>query len=137
MCDRPAGGFSMNTTHRATGRAEAYMKGWRRPIRVRVLSDIWPTMRSQRASITTAAPSAQLTQWAGRPFQLVVVEEQGPQDLDLGAVGDGADAVGQLGSKADVLGRGRGEAHDTAADLGDQRIGRVQAARIDQARQGF
>ena len=47
-------------------------------------------------------------------FQLVVVEEQGPQDLDLGAVGDGADAVGQLGSKADVLGRGRGEAHDAA-----------------------
>jgi hypothetical protein len=88
------------------------MKGWRRPIRVRVLSDIWPTIRSQRASITTAAPSAQLTQ---RAFQLVVVEEQGPQDLDLGAVRDGADAVGQLGSKADVLGRRRGEAH--AAEL--------------------
>ena len=114
MCDRPAGGFSMNTTHRATGRAEAYMKGWRRPIRVRVLSDIWPTMRSQRASITTAGAQRPADPVGRQAFQLVVVEEQGPQDLDLGAVGDGADAVGQLGSKADVLGRGRGEAHNAA-----------------------
>ena len=61
------GGFHNNRNDSATGRAETYMKGCRRPHRERKLSLTWPITGSIRQSSSMAVITAAATMVAGRP----------------------------------------------------------------------
>ena len=67
-CSQPCGGFQIRKKATATGRAAAYMKGWRRPSLERKLSEIWPTIGSTKASKMSATIRAVDTICGGRPI---------------------------------------------------------------------
>ena len=64
-CDNPAGGSHRAAKARPAGRTAKYISGWRRPSRVRRLSDTNPMKASQKASMNRAMAKARLTHWAG------------------------------------------------------------------------
>ena len=63
-----AGEFQKPMQASATSGAAAYISGWRRPQRVRSLSDHWPIAGSMKASRIRVAMIAVPTHRAGKPI---------------------------------------------------------------------
>ena len=66
-CESPAGGFHSSQYITATGSADAYMNGWRRPQRECRWSEAKPMTGSIIASATNASMMPRPTHDSGRP----------------------------------------------------------------------